>query len=161
VELPARAGFAKHDLLRCLGNRLEARAAETVDGDRWGLDRRAGPEPDVAGEVDGVSRGLENVAEDDVIHGLGFHAAPAQRALRGNHAQVGSGEVFQGSAETAKAGARAGQKDDFAGRGGSAHAAVLRGELWGENIVGKYHPGAGPVSRKGAPARRRARRCRS
>ena len=54
-----------------------------------------------AGQVDGVGRGLEHVAEDDVIDCAGLDAAPGKCPLRAITRGRG-GEVFQGSAKVPK-----------------------------------------------------------
>ena len=45
---------------------------------RGGLDREPGPKADVAGEVGGVGGGLEDVAEDHVVHLGGRDPGPGQ-----------------------------------------------------------------------------------
>ena len=74
---------------------------------------QAGLEPDVAGEVGGVGGGLEDVAEDDVVH-VGRAATPdrASASGAGERTQVRGGKVFEGAAEGAEAGADAGEEDD-------------------------------------------------
>ncbi len=66
----------------------------------------------MAGEVGGVGGGLEDVAEDDVADGGGLDAGPVERGPAGEYAELGGGEVFEGAAEGAEAGAHAGEKDD-------------------------------------------------
>ncbi len=73
---------------------------------------RPGAEADVAGEVDGVGGGLEDVAEDDVVDGGRLDAGPGQRGAGRDGAEVGGGEVLEGAAEGAEAGAHAGEEDD-------------------------------------------------
>ena len=111
--------LAEHDLLGGLGHRLESGPAEPVDRHRRGLDREAGAEADMAREVDGVGRGLEDVAEDHVIDRGGLYAAPGQRPLGGDGAEVGGGEILEGAAEGAEPGADAGEEDDAASSQGS------------------------------------------
>ncbi len=76
----------KHDLLRRLRHRLEAGAAEPVDRDRGRLDRKTDAEPDVPGEIGGIGRGLEDVAEDHVVHLGRCGLRPGQRLGSGQHA---------------------------------------------------------------------------
>ena len=73
---------------------------------------RPGAEADVAREVGGVGRGLEDVAEDDVPDGGGVDAGPVEGGPAADDAEVGSGEVLEGAAEGAEAGAHAGEEDD-------------------------------------------------
>jgi hypothetical protein len=67
--------LAGEDLLGGADDGLEARAAQAVEGERGHRDRHAGAQADVAGEVDGVVAGLEHVAVDDLIEGVGGDVA--------------------------------------------------------------------------------------
>src|SRR5204862_4910405 len=62
-----KLGLAELDLLRGEDDRLQAGAAETVDGEGRCLLRYARLEADVSREVHGVARGLKDVAEDDLV----------------------------------------------------------------------------------------------
>ena len=72
--------LAEQDLLGGLDDGLEAEPQSRFTVSGRGLDREAGAESDVAGEVDGVGRGLEHVAEDHVVHGGGSTPEPARAA---------------------------------------------------------------------------------
>ena len=74
--------LAQQNLVRALDDRLEAGAAEPVDGDRRRLDRQARAQADVAREVDGVGGGLEHVAEDDVVDGGRVDPGPVEGGPR-------------------------------------------------------------------------------
>src|SRR6266702_3029126 len=80
---------------RALHHRLEARAAQTVHGERGGRDGCSRPQADVAGEIDGVRGRLGHVAEDDVVHPLRRDASLRQRSAGGVDPQVGGGEVLE------------------------------------------------------------------
>jgi hypothetical protein len=107
-----RLGFAEHDELRALGDRLEPRAAEAVHRDRGDFDREARLEPDVAGAIDGISGCLQRVAEDRVTDLARRNARPVERVLPGHRAQLYRRQVLERAAERAEARADAGQKDD-------------------------------------------------
>src|SRR5207249_2512607 len=62
-----RVRLGQQDELRALRDRLEARAAQPVDRHGGHLDREARLEPDVAGAVDRIRRGLERVGADRVL----------------------------------------------------------------------------------------------
>ena len=78
--------LAKQNAVGALDDRLEARPAESVHGDGRRLDREARAEADVAREIDGVGRGLENVAEDDVTHGARVDPGTVERGAAGEDA---------------------------------------------------------------------------
>ena len=66
------AGFVQLDVLRAAEHRLDARAAQAIDGQRRHLDRQARLEADVARAVVRVDAGLLHVAEHDVIDPSGL-----------------------------------------------------------------------------------------
>ena len=49
----------------------------------------------MAGAVDGVARGLQGVADDDVIHLFGREAAALERSLRGDDGEVDGADVAE------------------------------------------------------------------
>ena len=64
------ARLAELNQLRAADRRLDARAAQAIDGQRRHVDRHAGLERDVARAVDRVGARLQDVAEDDVVDPL-------------------------------------------------------------------------------------------
>src|SRR5206468_1141041 len=73
---------------------------------RGGLLRHACLEADVPGEIGGVAGGLQDVAKDHLVDLAGRDLGPLERALRRDHAEVGSGNVSQRAAVGAERGAR-------------------------------------------------------
>ena len=107
----------QHDLrlaelnhLRGGDDRLHARAAQAIDGERRNLDGNAGLQRDVARAVDGVARSLLRVADDDVIDFAGLDAGALHGFRGGDGAQFHGGEVAQLAAVAAHG--RAGAVDD-------------------------------------------------
>src|SRR2546423_1706191 len=86
-------GLAKLDLLRREDDRLQTRAAEPIHGEgrRFLGDTRL--QADVAREVHGVARGLEDIAEDDLFDLLWIDLGLFERTLRGDDAEVGRRSV--------------------------------------------------------------------
>jgi hypothetical protein len=122
-------GFTKNDLLCALGDSLEARAAEPVDGHRGRFDRRSRSEPDVAGEVNRISGGLEHVTKHHVVHLIGANAASGERSLCRDRTQFGCREILESSPKCPKAGASTGQEDNVGGWCRGAHRGPREGEL--------------------------------
>ena len=82
--MPRAAGKAAIELnLRGADDRLDAGAAEAVERERGDFLRNARFETDVARAVDGVARGLQRVADDDVVDLFRRDAAARERFLRG------------------------------------------------------------------------------
>jgi hypothetical protein len=84
VLRPAREDgldLAEEDAVLRLDERLEAGPAETVHGDGGRLLRHARAQADVAGQVDRVGGGLEDVPDDHVADFGRFEARPAERFL--------------------------------------------------------------------------------
>src|SRR3954469_10202379 len=81
-------GLPEHDLLRCLCDGLEAGATETVDRHGRSLYRSTRPKSYMTGQVDGISRGLEHIAEDDMVHRLWLNPASFKCGFCGDSAQI-------------------------------------------------------------------------
>jgi hypothetical protein len=99
-------------VLRPLGDGLEAGATETVHCQRWSVDRQAAPQSDMAGEVDGIGRSLEHVAEDHVAYCFRLDPTALHRGASGMDTEVSCGVVLQSSAEGAEARSHPGKEDD-------------------------------------------------
>ena len=128
-------GRAEEDLLRGLGDRLEAGGAEAVDRHCGSGLGRAGLERDVAGQVHRVRRGLERVAVYDVPDRFGFDAGSLERGPRRERRELGRGERPEASAEAAEGRPLRRKKNDLfrSPPDGSGHAPSLRS-------VGIAHP---------------------
>ena len=90
-----RLRFAQLDLLGGADDRLDAGAAEAVQREGRNLFGHAGLESDVTRSVDGVARGLQGVADDDVIHFLRRDAAARECFLGGDDAEVDGRDVAE------------------------------------------------------------------
>ena len=136
--------MTQEDLLRTLGDRLESRGAEPIDGDGGALQGHAGLEARMAGQVGSVGGGLQDVPEDDMIHVRGLDPGTGQRLLRGERSQVRGRQIFEGATEGAETGSDAGEEDD------------------GGHWTWKYAPPPDPLQGIGGRARLRLRfPCRS
>ena len=93
----AGRGVAGQDGLGAGDDRLDARAAQAVDGERRHLLRHAGLERHVAGAVDGVRRGLEGVAHDGVVDLGRVDARPLEEGARRVRPEVDRGDVGEGA----------------------------------------------------------------
>ena len=120
--------LARQHLQRGLHDRLEARAAEAVDGDCGGLLRHARAQADVAREVDRVCGGLLHVAEDDVVDIVRVDLGLGERGLGGVDAEVGGALVLEGAAEGPEGGPLGGEEDDLGGE--RLHRVLLCMEVW-------------------------------
>src|SRR5438067_822580 len=67
----------------------------------------------MAREIHGVARGLQDVAEDDVLDLLGIDLRTLQRGLRRDHAEIGGGCLAQLAAVGPEGRSRAVDDDDF------------------------------------------------
>jgi hypothetical protein len=113
--------FSEHNLLRSLGDSLESRTAEAIDSNRGSVDGQTSAKSDVAGQVNRIGGGLEDIAEDNVPEGARIHSAPVQRSARCNNPEFGGREILQSSAEATEPRANPWQKDYC--RIGAAHVA--------------------------------------
>ena len=109
---PASTILASPSWIICAArdDRLHARSAETVDGERRNFDGNSGFEGDVTRAVDGVARSLLRVAEDGVVDFAGLDAGAFHGFDGGDGAQFLGGEVAKLSAVAAHG--RAGAVDD-------------------------------------------------
>jgi hypothetical protein len=108
-------GVTEDDLLGAADHRLEARAAQAIDGERRHRDRHSRAQADVSRVVDGVRRRLLHVAENHVVHVLGSDLRLRQRRLRRLDGEVGGGEVLERAAESAESRALGTDDPDLAG----------------------------------------------
>ena len=116
--------FVEQDLLGAADRRLDTRPAQAVHGERRHLDRQAGTKADMPGTVVGVGAALLDVAEHDVIDGVGSHAGAGQRAARGDGAQLDRRHVLERADMLRHGRARAAENEEVV-----AHwSCVLRGQ---------------------------------
>src|SRR5207237_6903043 len=99
--------LAELDLLRSEEDRLQARAAEPIHGQRGRFLWYARLQADMARKIHGVAGRLEDVAEDDLIDLLRIDLGFLERALRRDDPEVGCRGVAQGAAVRPKGRARA------------------------------------------------------
>ena len=109
----ADIGLAEQDLLGALHDRLEARPAQPVHGQGGPVLRYPRAQGDVPGEMDGVRRGLQSVAEEGVIHPVRRDSRRLHGRHAAHHAEVGRGEVLQRAPERAESRALAREKHDI------------------------------------------------
>src|SRR6185503_7505770 len=83
-------GLSELDLLRREQDRLKARSTEPVDRERGDLLGDAALQPDVAGEIHSVARGLQHVAEYDLVDLLWVDLRALERTLRRDDAEIRS-----------------------------------------------------------------------
>jgi hypothetical protein len=107
-----RPRLAQEDHVRAGDDRLDAAAAEAVDGERGPVVRHARLERDVARAVDGVARGLKRVADDGVVNLLRRHARVFERAARGRRPEVNRLHVLERPDVTGHRRALAAQNED-------------------------------------------------
>ncbi|HLQ22478.1 MAG TPA: hypothetical protein VK132_04690 [Gemmatimonadales bacterium] len=138
--------LAEKNAVRGLDDRLETRAAEPVDGDRGSLDRQSGSQPHVPRQIRGVGRGLNHVAENDMLDVGRSEAGPGDGTLCGQHPEVGGGVLLEGAAKAAEAGPDGGEKDDLLFALGSTHGVLPSGMRRAgrrDDMDQKYAPGGG------------------
>src|SRR4029077_20935156 len=143
-----RVGLAEKNAMRGLDDRLEPRAAEPIDDDRGSLDRQSGSQPDVPRQIRGVGRGLNHVAENDMLDVGRSEAGPGDGALCGQHSEVGGGVLLEGAAKAAEAGPDSGEKDDLLFALGSTHGMLRSGMRRAgrrDDMDPEYAPGGGGV----------------
>src|SRR5258708_19797368 len=87
--------FVEVDLLGGVDGGVEAGAAEGIRGEGRHFLRDSCLEAYVACTVDGIARGLQGVANDDVLHFLRRGTAAPERFLRGNRGEVDGADVAE------------------------------------------------------------------
>ncbi len=90
-----RRRFVELNLFRGVDHGLDARAAETIDGERRHRSRQSRFQSDVTRAINRIGRGLECVADDDMIDLLAAEAAARKRFLRREHAEVDGADVAE------------------------------------------------------------------
>ncbi len=75
--------------MRGVDDRLESRATQPVHGEGRSGNRESRLEPHMAGQVDGVRRSVQHVAEYHAIYFFGGNAGPLHRAPAYGGAQLG------------------------------------------------------------------------
>ena len=83
-------GLARDDALRCHGNGLQARRAETVDGDARGGDGQTSLQRNLAGDVAARGTLRRGATHDDVVHVGAVDACTQHSVLHGVATQRGA-----------------------------------------------------------------------
>jgi hypothetical protein len=105
-------GVAGPDGLRRERDRLEAGPADLVHRHRGNRHAEAGPDRGLAGRILPAG-GLEDLAHQNLVHGLRIHAGAGDRVLDRDGAQVGGLEAGEGALETGDGSAATGDDDGF------------------------------------------------
>jgi hypothetical protein len=111
----------QRERLRGRENRLQARAAEPVEGEGRNVDRQSSAQAHVTGKIDRVGAGLHHVAEDDFVDLLLGHPTARDRGLGGGDGEIGRGQFGEHAAEVSERGPGAGDDDDVGVVDGLCH----------------------------------------
>ena len=105
-------GVAPGNLLGADGHRAQARAAQLVETPGGTLDRDAGADRCLPGGILALA-GLQDLAHDDLVDVVRFHARTFQGAGDGNPAQVVGVLAGKGAVEGADGRSRCGNNHDI------------------------------------------------
>lgn len=106
-------GIAKHDRLRRGDNRLQAGAAQSVQGEAGNLLRNAGVQGSDAREIDISRLSLKDISHHDMADTGRLHPGPLHGGLDDDRPQSGCGDSLEGLPKGTDRGALGGNEDDM------------------------------------------------